>query len=53
MESLKERAKKDFIRNQKKIEDKKTSKEERKYLIRVNQFILDYLNNNLYNEKKD
>ena len=43
METLKKRAKKDFIRNQRKINDKKTSKEERKFLIKVNQLILDLL----------
>lgn len=43
MESIRERAKKDFKRNQKKIEDRKTTKEERQYLIKINQFILDYL----------
>lgn len=43
METLKERAKKDFIRNQRKINDKKTSKEERQFLIKVNQLILDLL----------
>ena len=43
MENLKERAKKDFIKNQRKINDKKTSKEERKFLIKVNQLILDLL----------
>ena len=37
METLKERAKKDFIRNQRKINDKKTTKEERQFLIKVNQ----------------
>lgn len=41
METLKARAKKDFIRNQRKINDKKTTKEERQFLIKVNQLILD------------
>lgn len=40
MENLKERAKKDFVKNQKKIENKKTTKEERQFLIKINRFLL-------------
>ena len=43
METLKERAKKDFIKNQKKIENKKTTKEERNFLIKMNKFLLTFI----------
>lgn len=43
METLKERAKKDFVKNQKKIEDKKTTKEERMFLIKMNKFLLTFI----------